>query len=206
MRIIAGRHRGRRLLPPKGRTTRPILHRVKMSLFNILAPEVEGAVVVDLFAGTGTLGLEAISRGAELCCFAERDRSALERLRRNVETVGEQETCRIWRGDVLRRLPAWLAELARPVDLGFIDPPFAMVTDWVPAAAGRDLFAPLAVAAAPDATFVFRCERNIDPTAAFGPLSVRSRRDYGRVSLWFLIAEGGTATGQEGKRAEATDT
>jgi 16S rRNA (guanine966-N2)-methyltransferase len=84
MRIIAGEFRGRKLLSPEGDVTRPITDRVKQSLFDILAPRLEGAVVWDLFAGTGSLGLESLSRGARQAVFFETHRGAVARLRRNI--------------------------------------------------------------------------------------------------------------------------
>src|SRR6185503_18794260 len=89
MRIIAGRFRSRVLLGPEDeRTTRPITDRVKQSLFDILTPLLPDARVYDCFAGTGSMGLEALSRGAAHATFFEQDRSALTRLRKNIETLG----------------------------------------------------------------------------------------------------------------------
>ena len=76
VRIIAGLHRGRPILPPAGKGTRPITDRVKESLFGILGERLAGARVADVFAGTGSLGLETLSRGARFCCFVESDRKA----------------------------------------------------------------------------------------------------------------------------------
>ena len=87
MRIIAGEFRGRKLLPPDGDATRPITDRVKQSLFDILNPKIEGSVVLDVFAGTGSMGLECLSRGARQASFFEKDRSAVERLNRNLQTL-----------------------------------------------------------------------------------------------------------------------
>ena len=126
MRIVAGQHKGRKLLGPKGQVTRPITDRAKTALFSILAAAVEGATVVDLFSGTGSLGLEALSRAAASCCFAERDRAAVDRLRRNIDAMGLAGRCTIWRGDVLRLLGHWLAGLAGDVDIAFVDPPYAL--------------------------------------------------------------------------------
>ena len=85
MRILAGEYKGRKLLPPPGRAqTRPITGSVKKSLFDMLGVRLVDAIVVDLYCGTGTIGLEALSRGAARCYFAERDRAVLERLRRNI--------------------------------------------------------------------------------------------------------------------------
>ncbi|MGH7151836.1 MAG: RsmD family RNA methyltransferase, partial [Planctomycetota bacterium] len=98
MRIIAGEHRGARLLSPEGRTTRPMLDRVRTALFDRLGP-LAGARVLDLFAGTGCLGFEALSRGAESCRFVESDPRALAALRANVEKLRMEERARLVRGD-----------------------------------------------------------------------------------------------------------
>lgn len=196
MRIIAGEHRGRRLLGPKGCQTRPITDRVKTALFSMLGPGVEDAVVVDLFAGTGSIGLEALSRGARWCCFAERERTAIERLRSNIDLLGLGGRCRIWRGDVFARLRGWLDELAEPVDLAFVDPPYELVAGPAWQAAGEKIFDPLAEKLAPRGQVVFRCRRNIPTPEALGLLCVRERRDYGRMSLLMLGRQGPTAGGR----------
>ncbi len=186
MRIIAGEHKGRSLLPPRGMTTRPMTSKVKTALFNILGGAVVEAVVADLFCGTGSLGLEAISRGARRCYFAERDRLALERLRRNIEAMRVADRCRIWRGDVLRLLRSWLEELAEPIDLAFVDPPYRLAERWHWDQAVERIFEPLAAKLAGEALVVFRVERNIELPETFGSLCVRRRRDYGNMSLLLL--------------------
>ncbi len=129
MRIIAGRFRGVRLKPPSGRTTRPITDRVKESLFSILAHRLgtpgglPAVAVLDVFAGTGSLGLEALSRGASSCVFVERDRQALGRLRENIRQLGLEAVTRI------ERQNAWTMRVPRPIDadrygLIFVDPPY----------------------------------------------------------------------------------
>src|SRR3954470_3194229 len=95
MRIIAGEFRGRKLLPPEGDVTRPITDRVKQSLFDILSPRIEGARVYDCFAGTGSMGLECLSRGAEHATFFEADRSALTRLEKNIATIQVQNRSKV---------------------------------------------------------------------------------------------------------------
>ena len=87
MRIIAGTHRGRRIAAPKGDHTRPTGDRVREALFDIVGP-VDGASVLDLYAGSGALGLEALSRGAAACVFAETDPAACRVIRQNLETLG----------------------------------------------------------------------------------------------------------------------
>ncbi len=119
MRIIAGRWRGRPLLAPPGDSTRPTADRVREALFSMLASRLgsfEGLEVADLFAGSGALGLEALSRGAAHCVFVENDRSALDAIRRNLAALDAP-------GEVLAR-SAEHAALPRPVDLAFLDPPY----------------------------------------------------------------------------------
>lgn len=143
MRIIAGEFRGRQLLAPEGSTTRPITDRVKQSLFDILTPRMDGAIVYDLFAGTGSLGLESLSRGASFCTFFEQDRSALSRLTQNIAALRLQDKCRIIAGDLLKHFhrtnerPHTFHEAAQPAttpaggvpDLIFLDPPYRFLTD-----------------------------------------------------------------------------
>src|ERR1051325_10515280 len=102
MRIIAGEFRGRKLLPPQGDATRPITDRVKQSLFDILTPHIEGARVYDLFAGTGSMGLESLSRGATHVAFFESDRSAIERLKKNIATLKLESRSQIIPGDLFK--------------------------------------------------------------------------------------------------------
>ena len=133
MRIISGRFRSRKLLSPKdSSTTRPIPDRVKESLFSMLRGNCEGAKVLDCFAGTGAIGLEALSLGAEHVTFVEKDRKAADLLEKNIETLGAAEETDVIRADALG--PAVLARCPKPVDLVFFDPPYPLVLDperWV---------------------------------------------------------------------------
>lgn len=122
VRIIGGRHRGRRLHFPAVRGLRPTPDRVRETLFNWLQGEIAGARCVDVFAGSGALGLEALSRGAVGLLAVEQQRAAAQRLRDNVLLLGEQERARVIHGDALRVL-ATPPELA--FDIAFLDPPFA---------------------------------------------------------------------------------
>lgn len=128
MRIIAGEFRSRKLEPPgKGATTRPVPDRVKESLFNLLRGHVEGAAVMDLFAGTGSFGLEALSRGAARCLFFERDRGMARVLERNIATLRVQDRAEVITSDALG--PAALSRCPKPVDIIFMDPPYEIVRD-----------------------------------------------------------------------------
>jgi 16S rRNA (guanine966-N2)-methyltransferase len=122
MRIIAGEFRGRTLRPPGDRRTRPTADRVREAWFSILGERIQGAVVVDLFAGSGALGLEALSRGARRAEFVEVGKAALGALRANVATLDAEERVRIHRRDAVR----FLERIRHDVfDIAFADPPYA---------------------------------------------------------------------------------
>lgn len=125
MRIVGGEFRGRQLAAPQGRGTRPTADKLRQTLFDILAhgwgDPVTDARVLDLFAGTGALGLEALSRGAEYALFVEESASARALIRRNIETFGLTGRTRIFRRDATRLGPA--GGIA-PFDLVFADPPY----------------------------------------------------------------------------------
>lgn len=129
MRVIGGTARGRRLRAPRTAAVRPTADRVREAIFDVLGAldAVEGAAVCDLFAGSGALGIEALSRGAASVVFVESDRLALETLRGNLETTGfaTEPGVRVVRGDAL----AYLAARPAPVDLLFADPPYAF-DEW----------------------------------------------------------------------------
>ena len=133
MRVIAGSAGGIPLVSVPGRGTRPTLDRVRESVFAILTPRLQGARVLDLYAGTGALGLEALSRGAESCLFVESDEAAIRALRRNIDHTRLGERAKVVRG----RLPQTLGRLVAeaPWDLVFCDPPYAAApwTDLLPA-------------------------------------------------------------------------
>ncbi|MCP3916464.1 MAG: 16S rRNA (guanine(966)-N(2))-methyltransferase RsmD [bacterium] len=129
MRIIAGEHKGRRIAPPSGRDTRPMLDRVREALFSTLGEVTGEALVLDLFAGTGSLGLEALSRGAAHAHFVERDPRAVRILNRNIETLRVAEV-EVVRGDALEPR-SWSAEDddGPAANVVFLDPPYPMLRD-----------------------------------------------------------------------------
>ena len=157
MRIQAGLHKGRVLLsPPASSVTRPITGMAKKSLFDTLADWMPEAIVVDLYCGTGSMGLEALSRGARRIVFAEMDRRVLDRLRRNIEALGAGDACTVWAGDATRGLARRLGELGEKIDLAFVDPPYADLRKWDWSAAERTLFEPIAAHLASDGVVVLR--------------------------------------------------
>jgi 16S rRNA (guanine966-N2)-methyltransferase len=122
MRVIAGEWGGRKLVAPEGVSTRPTTDKVRQAVFNSLGSMgvLDGATVVDLFAGSGALGIEALSRGAESCVFVERDRAALHALRQNLQTLGiGTDRARIATSDALAYAPGITG-----VDIALIDPPY----------------------------------------------------------------------------------
>jgi 16S rRNA (guanine966-N2)-methyltransferase len=126
MRIVAGKFRGAGIEAPKGSLTRPTSDKVRQALFNVLehgAPdfEFEGARVLDLFAGSGALGLEALSRGARFCVFVDESAAARAAIRRNVEALGLTGVTKIWRRDATKLGPAGTLQ---PFALVFCDPPY----------------------------------------------------------------------------------
>lgn len=123
MRVIAGAFKGRRLVTPKGDRTRPTSDQVRIALLDTLMPWLPDANVLDLFAGAGGVGLEALSRGAAHATFVERDPKAVVALRANIETLGVREATRVLRGDVHRELTRLHAEGARFTVI-FLDPPY----------------------------------------------------------------------------------
>jgi 16S rRNA (guanine966-N2)-methyltransferase len=126
MRVVAGELGGRRLVAPAGDTTRPTTDKVREAVFNSLVSMglVEDAVVVDLFAGSGALGIEALSRGAARCTFVERDRDALRALRQNIDALGLSARATVVTSDVMAWVPA-----VRHVDLALVDPPYTF-REW----------------------------------------------------------------------------
>ena len=123
MRVVAGEARGRPLQAPTGNRTRPTSDRVRESIFNMLFSlgATEGAEVVDLYAGCGALGIEALSRGAKSCTFVERDARAIDCIKENLETLGYADRATVVSSDVA----TWLAATNNGFGLALADPPYA---------------------------------------------------------------------------------
>jgi 16S rRNA (guanine966-N2)-methyltransferase len=175
MRIIAGEFRGRKLLSPETDTTRPITDRVKQSLFDILSPQIEGANVFDCFAGTGSMGLECLSRGSSNVTFFEIDRSALTRLRQNIATLKLEPKSRIVTTDIFKY------QATDKTDLIFLDPPYRFLRDRPTDL--QQLAARLSQSLNPDGTLVFRHDAADQLTL---PLTPYDTRTYGNMTLEFL--------------------
>lgn len=140
MRIISGSVKGRRLRTPKdASTTRPLPDRVRTAVFNMLVGHLEDQAVLDVFAGTGSFGLEALSRGARWCHFVERDRDIARMLERNIEELGFADCCSIHKGDALGI--SALARAATPLHVVLFDPPYDLMRDQAQRARVFDQFA-----------------------------------------------------------------
>jgi len=176
MRVIAGRYGGRRLTAPKGRTTRPTSDRVREALFAMLG-DIEGARVLDLFAGTGALGIEAVSRGASNAVFVERDRSAIEAIEANIAALGlSDEQALIRREDVLDALRG-ARKRKETYDLVLIDPPYGRAGE-----VGPRLEAGLPDLLAPGARVVLESDRRAPLGLGLG-LSIEKEREYGDTTI-----------------------
>jgi len=181
MRIIAGEFRGRKLLPPERDATRPITDRVKQSLFDILTPHIDGSRVYDLFAGTGSMGLECLSRGAAHATFFEADRSALERLKKNISTLKVEPRSQVIGGDLFKYFST--RTCGDRAKLIFLDPPYRFLNEH------PDQLQSLAQAISkhhlqPNGLLIFRHDAN--DQLELPPLKAIDHREYGGMTLEFL--------------------
>lgn len=185
MRIVGGKFKGRAIEAPEGRDTRPTSDRAREAVFNVLAhaewsPGLEGRRVLDLFAGSGALGFEAISRGASFALFVETDAAARGVIRDNIEALGLFGVTRIHRRDAtdLGVKPAGLGD---PFDLVFLDPPYHR-------GLGEAALARLGAGGwiTPDALVVFECAE--DETPATPGFDTLDTRDYGAAKVLLLRA------------------
>ena len=164
MRVVAGQFKGRGLNAPKGRSTRPTSDKVREALFSVLV-SVDGARVLDLFAGSGALGIEALSRGAASATFVDDDQRAVEAVRGNLAAIGVE--AEVQQRDAL----AFLRSAARPYDLVFIDPPYSSAPRL-----GEQLTQLLPAVLATDAAIVTESDKRA-PLELELPLEFE--RDYG---------------------------
>lgn len=181
MRIISGEWRGRKLTAPKGDSTRPTADRTRETLFSMLASRLgsfEGLRVADLFAGSGALGIEALSRGAEHCLFVEHDRDALDALRRNIGSLGAIDRTRVETGSVMQLRPA-----AASFDLILLDPPYRTGAGCVA------LDRLLRLGWIGDATWIALETDHKEPVEV-GGLQIEADRRVGKAKLTLLTRQG----------------
>jgi 16S rRNA (guanine966-N2)-methyltransferase len=168
VRIVAGEHRGARIFAPKGHDTRPTSDRVREAAFNLIGP-VDGASVLDLFAGSGAMGLEALSRGAASATFVENDREAVSAIKRNVEKL-RVTGAKVVQRDVLQAL----ATERTAYDLVLCDPPYGYPDH-------ERLVPYLARSLAPEGLLVYETAAREEPQIQ--GLSIRTSRTYGSARL-----------------------
>ena len=180
IRIITGSAKGKKLLSPEGESTRPTSDRIKGAMFSAIQFDLEDRRVLDLFAGTGQLGLEALSRGAESCTFVEMDRDVMEIIKKNAKSTGFFEVCRYavsdWRNFIRKAA-------GRDVyDLVFIDPPYAMecCTDAARRLADAKIIIPGAILVLESG------EENID-LAALSDFEVIKSTSYGKKTALHIL-------------------
>ena len=184
LRVIGGSVKGRKLKTPRGLESRPTSQRVREALFDILGADIEGASFLDLFAGTGAVGIEAISRGAENVVLVERDRQVCKLIRENLIRCNFSHQAHVWAKDARTALDS---DRFRPFDIIFIDPPYD--TNLAGACLARLDRMPEKVQ-----TVVVEQENNLKQTeTAFFPRHLRHIRDYryGRTVLSFLAGNRG---------------
>lgn len=177
MRVIAGRYGGRRLKAPRGRSTRPTSDRVREALFSALG-DVQETTVLDLFAGTGALGIEALSRGAAEALFVERSAPALQALRANLASLELREPeARVWRaeaGEALQRA----RERDETYDLIFVDPPYGKAQAWE-----RELSVALPPLLAPAGRVVVESDRRTPLALRMLEMEQDEQRRYGDTTI-----------------------
>ena len=180
MRIIAGTAKGRRLTGPPGIVTRPLTDRVREAVFSSLGATVVGARVLDCYAGTGSIGLEALSRGAEHVVFVERDRRTLQVLEANVRTVGLG-------GEIVGRdVDRFLETTTQQFDVAFVDPPYAL-----PLASVLEVLERLEPRLAKQAIVVVHRRVGDQTPASVASLEFVRQRRYGDAEVWtFRRADG----------------
>lgn len=180
MRIISGTCKGRKLVTPNGRDTRPTSDRVRESVFNIISREVAGARVLDLFAGTGALGMEALSRNAESALFVDKSPDACAIIKKNIDLCRLEESSTVLCHDITQQvLPAWAVQ--QKFNLVFMDPPYGQ--GLIDTVLGSDGFIDLL---ADQALIVAEQSVRENPIQSFSTLDIRDQRKYGKTLITFL--------------------
>lgn len=178
MRIISGDWKGRRLKALKGNATRPTSDKVKGAIFNILGDKVRGAKVLDLFAGTGSLSLEALSRGATEAVLIEKSRKAWEVVNDNIQMLGVQEQVQLYNMDAFSFLKQTRDE---GYDLIFVDPPYRQgFIDRVLALVNENIILN------PEGVIIIETASDEEITDDIASLEIRITKQYGDTKIWFI--------------------
>ena len=182
MRVVAGTFRSRQLIAPRGTGTRPTSDRLRETLFNVLSPRLPECRFADLYAGSGAVGIEALSRGASFCCFAEQAQPALLAIRANLKALGISAAFSVETRTVARTLQT-LAEKAQPFDLVFLDPPYEAAAEY--SATLESLGQGAAALLAPEALVVAEHARRTPLGERFGSLTRTRLLEQGDAALSF---------------------
>ena len=187
MRIIAGTKRGMNLFSPPGHESRPITDRVKESLFNVLQKYdlPAGKAVADLFAGVGSLGLEALSRGATFVTFVEHNPKIAAILKRNIEKAGFVEQSKVIRADAFKLDFCTVAEHPQ-YDIVFVDPPYVDSTQTQTGSPFAKLLIRLADCVADDGFVIVRTHQDTILSQTYGSLKIIERRQWGTMAVTIL--------------------
>ena len=175
MRVVSGDYKGRRLLCPAG-SVRPTTDKVKEAMFGALQFDLPGAFVLDAFAGSGALGIEALSRGAAHADFAEKNSGCLRILRENINKTVSDDKYDIYRGDVIKLMPQ-----LKTYDIMLLDPPYDDGL-YAPALEGAHAHGILK----DGCRVVMECRRKFDFQLP-KEYNLTKRKDYGDISLWYLV-------------------
>lgn len=182
MRIIGGQLRGKRLSPVRTAAVRPTSDRLREAIFNILSGSIDGAVVLDLFAGTGALGIEALSRGARSAVFVDRNRDAVALITRNIQQCRLEDRSTVFCWDIARNLDC-LRGAGQTYDLVFLDPPYnhGLILPALQFLLRYNLLKA-------DANLVVEHSSSEDFSAIAEAIAIADTRKYGKSLVSFLVA------------------
>lgn len=192
MRVIGGKARGRTLQAPRGKNTRPITSMIKEALFNVIGSEVVDSIWLDLFAGSGAVGIEALSRGARQAVFIDDDKIAVEIIRDNLRHCNMEREGQVYRNDVFRAIKL-LQKRSQHFDYIYVDPPFTNKAIFIPVL--KDLAESQLLKA--DGTLILRTPRKFPAEKAIGRLELYRSDNYGESTLQYygIIKEGSADDG-----------
>lgn len=192
MRVIGGKARGKSLKAPKGKNTRPITAMIKEALFNVIGPDVADSSWLDLFAGSGAVGIEALSRGARKVIFIDADKTAADIIRDNLIHCRLEQEAEVYRNDVFRAIRL-LQKRSQHFDYIYVDPPFTNEAIFIPIL--KDLAESSLLER--DGVLVLRTPRRFKVPVEIAGLACRRSDDYGESTLHYYgyIEEGSTDDG-----------
>lgn len=184
MRVIAGKAKGRVLVAPEGMNTRPIMAKMKEALFSSWQFNIYDARFLDLFAGSGSMGIEAMSRGAKHVAFVEHDKAAIDVIKKNLNTCKFTDGVDVFQDDVFQRLK-WFQTTGQKFDIIYIDPPFTVDSIFIPV---MEAVAETEVLDA-DGTLAIRTLKEKEMPETFGKLSKYKKKVYGISAIHFYRYE-----------------